>query len=79
MSKICLVNTVASKYGGGKIPRVTLMVFKTHSEYQKHTLDSQSKKTIKVSLFDARKKTVSAFLTAIPGSLILKANGQMYF
>ena len=79
MSKICLVYTVASKYGGGKIPRVKLMAFRFHSEYQKHTLDSQSKKTIKVSLFDAKKKTFSAFLTVIPGSLILKANGQMYF
>ena len=59
VSKICLAYTVASKYGGGKIPRVTLMVFKTHSEYQKHTLDSQSKKTIKVSLFDAKKNIFS--------------------
>ena len=79
VSKIYLAYTVASKYGGGKIPRVTLMVYKTHTEYQKHTLDSQSKKTIKVSLFDARKKTVSAFLTAIPRSLILKQMDKCTF
>ena len=78
MSKIYLAYTVASIYGRGKIPRVTLMVFKTHFEYQKHTLDSQSKKTIIISLFGAKIKN-SAFLTVIPGSLILKANGQMYF
>ena len=54
VSKIYLAYTVASNYGRGKIPIVTLMVFKTHSEYQKHTLDSQSKKTIIITLFGAK-------------------------